>query len=420
MYGFREIRYIPETTINYFGVQLPTNYQINVVKIYQVGGFVRDKLLGHPSKDKDWVVVGATPQQLLELGYTQVGRNFPVFLHPITQEEYALARTERKTQPGYTGFSIYAAPEVTLEDDLQRRDLTINAMAEDKNGCLIDPFNGLADLRAGILRHVSPAFVEDPVRILRVARFAARFGFKVAKETVDLMSEMVKNGEVDALVAERVWQETVYALATSRPHVFFIVLRSCGALERIFPEIERLFDIPGSHLPTIGEYVMLCLQNARCKTDETQVLFAVLTHALGGITSQEHGMKLLEGLCQRYRVPNQYYELAILVARYHNHCYQVAELSPPELLKTLQSLDAFRRPSRFELFLLACETGGLGEYAVPQSYPQTEMFRQAFKIANSVAIDAILAEGFKGATISKELQQRRLLVLIRWKCHLGH
>ncbi|MEN8220078.1 MAG: multifunctional CCA addition/repair protein [Pseudomonadota bacterium] len=356
------------------------------MKIYQVGGAVRDKYLAHPSKDKDWVVVGATPEILLELGYTPVGRDFPVFLHPQTHEEYALARTERKTKPGYTGFTVYAAPDVTLEDDLQRRDLTINAMALDSDGQLIDPFNGLADLRAGILRHVSPAFVEDPVRILRVARFAARFGFRVAEETLALMIEMVNNGEVDALVAERVWQETVRALDARKPQIFFEVLRNCGALARIFPEIDRLFGVPQS-----GAYVMQCLQQARQMTSDSQVLFAVLTHSV------EH----LDALCQRYRVPSQHCDLAILVARYHSHCYR--ELSPETLLNTLQSLDAFRRPQRFEQILLAAQACN------NQAYPQR--FRRAFELACQVDVAAVLADGFQGAAIGEELRRRRVEAL---------
>lgn len=397
------------------------------MKIYQVGGAVRDKHLGRPSKDKDWVVVGATPELLLKQAYTQVGRDFPVFLHPVTREEYALARTERKTKPGYTGFSVYAAPEVSLEDDLRRRDLTINAMAEDSHGQLIDPFNGLADLRAGILRHVSPAFVEDPVRILRVARFSARFGFSVAEETLTLMIEMVNQGEVDALVAERVWQETVRALAEAQPHKFFEVLRLCGALARIFPEIDRLFGVPqpAQHHPEIdtGLHVMLCLQQARQMTEDTQILFAVLTHDLGKGTTppkewpqhidhEGRSVELLEGLCQRYRVPNQYRELAILVARYHSHCHRVAELRPKTILKTLQNLDAFRRPQRFEQFLLACEADsrGRGGFA-DRPYPQADWFRQALAAACQVEVAAVLADGFQGAAIGEELQRRRLRAL---------
>ncbi|EDN68706.1 tRNA nucleotidyl transferase [Beggiatoa sp. PS] len=383
--------------------------------------------MDRPNKDKDWVVVGATPEQLLELGYTQVGRDFPVFLHPTTHDEYALARTERKTGRGYTGFSVYAAPDITLTEDLQRRDLTINAMALDSQGQLIDPFNGLADLQAGILRHVSLAFVEDPVRILRVARFAARFGFRIAEETLVLMSEMVNNGEVDALVPERVWQETVRALEEMQPDKFFDVLRNCGALARIFPEIDRLFGIPQSakHHPEIdtGKHVMLCLQQARHQTDDSQTLFAVLTHDLGKGTTppenwpkhpvhEERSVELVEVLCQRYRVPNQYRDLAILVARYHTHCHRIAELSSDIVLETLQNLDAFRRPQRFEQFLLACEADSRGrEGFAEQSYPQAEQFRHAFEIAKQVDIAAVLADGFKGVAIGEELQRRRVQAL---------
>jgi tRNA nucleotidyltransferase (CCA-adding enzyme) len=401
------------------------------MKIYQVGGAVRDKLLGRPSKDKDWVVVGATPEQLLELGYTQVGRDFPVFLHPTTREEYALARTERKTQPGYTGFHVYAAPEVTLAEDLRRRDLTINAMAFNSHEQLIDPFNGLADLQDGILRHVSPAFIEDPVRILRVARFAARLGFRVADETMALMIEMVNNGEVDALVAERVWQETERALDESKPQRFFEVLRSCGALARIFPEIDRLFGVPQSAKfhPEIdtGAHLMLCLQQARRLTSETAIVFAVLTHDLGKGTTppeqlpqhtghEERGVELVENIGERYRVPNQFRELALLVARYHTDCHRVADLSPQQVLDTLQQLDAFRRPQRFEQFLLACEADSRGRSGfADQPYPQAKQFRRAFEIARQVDVAKVIAEGFKGTAIRDELQQRRLQALEEMK-----
>ena len=394
------------------------------MKIYQVGGAVRDQLLELPSKDRDWVVVGAEPEELLELGYTAVGRDFPVFLHPITHEEYALARTERKTKPGYTGFSVYAAPDVTLEDDLRRRDLTINAMALTDDGELIDPFNGLADLRAGILRHVSSAFVEDPVRILRVARFTARFGFSLADETLALMTEMVNNGEVDALVAERVWQETVRALAELQPHLFFKMLRSCRALAQVFPEVDRLFGVPQSakHHPEIdtGEHIMLCLQAARHQTNDANVLFAVLTHDLGKGTTpseewpkhanhEERGVTLIETLCQRYRVPNQYRDLAVLVARYHTQCHHATTLSSETLLETLQHLDAFRRPQRFEQFLLALEADSRGRSGFAnQPYPQADFFRRAYQIASEVNVAAVLADGFQGAEIGKELRRRRV------------
>jgi len=397
------------------------------MQIYQVGGAVRDKLLGRPCKDKDWVVVGATPAQLTVLGYRQVGKDFPVFLHPVTAEEYALARTERKIKPGYTGFDVYAAPEVTLEEDLRRRDLTINAMAEDRDGRLIDPFQGLTDLRAGILRHVSAAFVEDPVRILRVARFAARWNFQVAPETLALMQTMVINGEADALVAERVWQETVKALGEPYPHLFFQVLRHGGALARIFPELDRLFGIPQppQYHPEIdtGEHVMLCLQQARRLTEDTQVLFAVLVHDVGkGVTPVEQwphhfkhealGVPLIEALCLRYRIPNHYGELAVLVARYHTHCHGAFELKTKTVLKTLQHLDAFRRPQRFAQFLLACEADARGRHHFEQQpYPQAELFRRALVCTKPVAVAEILAAGFQGEAIGEELYRRRLRAL---------
>ncbi len=354
------------------------------MKIYQVGGAVRDKYLGLPCKDKDWVVVGATPEMLLKLGYTQVGRDFPVFLHPITREEYALARTERKTKPGYTGFNVYAAPDVSLRDDLQRRDLTINAMALDEHGQLFDPFNGLADLRAGILRQVSPAFVEDPVRILRIARFAARFGFRIADDTLTMMIDMVKNGEVDALVAERVWQETERALQEKQVVMFFDVLKTSGALERIFPNLKpnRIY-----------------LQQARQLTSDTQVLFAVLMSKLS--------QKEIESLCQRYCVPNQYRDLAIMHACYHQYCHRITQLSPETVLNTLHNLDAFRRPKRFKQFLLACEA--THDSKAPQH------FHHVFELAQKVDVTTLLADGFKGMAISEELRRRRLDVLAEKK-----
>jgi tRNA nucleotidyltransferase (CCA-adding enzyme) len=397
------------------------------MKIYQVGGIVRDKLLGIPNQDRDWVVVGATPQMMQALGYIQVGRDFPVFLHPLTQEEYALARTERKTRPGYHGFTVHATPEVTLEDDLRRRDLTINAMAEDNEGRLIDPFNGQADLRAGILRHVSPAFVEDPVRILRLARFTARFNFKIAEETQALMVTMVNHGEVNALVAERVWQETVRALSEPYPHRFFEVLQACGALARIFPEIERLFGVPQPALyhPEIdtGIHILLCLQQIRKMTADSRIIFAVLTHDLGKGTTpvdilpshhghEERGVELIKALCQRYRTPNPYQALAVLVARFHTHCHRADELNPKTILKTLESLDVFRRPQRLEQFLLACQADFHGRTGFEQRpYPHADLFRRIFAMAQKVEVATILADGFSGADISVELHRRRLIAI---------
>ena len=341
------------------------------MKTYAVGGAVRDELLGLPVKDRDWVVVGATPQDMLAQGYLAVGRDFPVFLHPQTHEEYALARTERKTGPGYTGFAFHAAPGVTLEQDLIRRDLTINAIARDEAGAIIDPHDGRADLAARILRHVSPAFAEDPVRILRVARFAARFAdFSIAAETMALMRGMVAAGEVDALVPERVWQELARGLMEARPSRMFEVLRECGALVRLLPELEALWGVPqrADYHPEIdtGVHVMMVIDMAARLGAALPARFAALTHDLGkGLTPPEilprhygHEAKsvvLLEGICERLRVPAECREVARLAARFHGDMHRVAELRPETRLTVLERCDALRRPERFELILLACE-----------------------------------------------------------------
>jgi tRNA nucleotidyltransferase (CCA-adding enzyme) len=346
--------------------------------IYLVGGAVRDKLLGLPVKDHDWVITGATPDDLIRLGYTPVGKDFPVFLHPKTHEEYALARTERKTAAGYHGFAFHADSDVTLQEDVKRRDLTINALAEDKDGKLLDFVGGKKDLDNRILRHVSPAFAEDPVRILRIARFAARFaplGFTVDKSTMKLMRAMVKKGEVDALVAERVWQEMVRALGEPAPEVFIEVLRECGALKVLFPEIDRLFGVPQpeEYHPEIdtGVHTMMVLQQSVILSDEPVVRFAALTHDLGKGTTpkkilphhyghEERGYYLVKDLCERYKIPNNFRQLAEIVARYHTHCHRVFEVKPKTVLKTLNALDAFRKPQRFEQFLLACTADSHG------------------------------------------------------------
>ncbi len=394
------------------------------MQIYQVGGAVRDKLLGLSSKDNDWVVVGATPDALIAQGFIPVGKDFPVFLHPETHDEYALARTERKISSGYKGFTVHAAPEVTLEEDLRRRDLTINAMAMDTAGNLIDPFHGQADLHAKILRHVSPAFVEDPVRILRVARFAARYDFEIAEETQQLMQKMVQHGEVDALIPERVWQEMVKALSESQPQRFIEVLRNCGALARIFPEIDRLFGVPqiAAYHPEIdtGIHTLMVLQQARRLTTDTAVIFAALVHDLGKATTppeilphhyghEERSVDLIKQLCQRYRIPTQHRDLALVVARYHGYCHHIKELRPRTVVKALQAMDAFRRPQRFTQFLLACEAdarGRLGFEHVP--YPQVDEFRQFFAAAQQVKIDEVLATGLQGAEIAEEMRLRRI------------
>ena len=400
------------------------------MQVYKVGGCVRDELLGLPVKDRDWVVVGATPEDMLAAGYKPVGKDFPVFLHPDSHEEYALARTERKTAPGYTGFAFHAAPDVSLEDDLQRRDLTINAMAETETGELIDPYHGREDLEQRRLRHVSPAFTEDPVRILRVARFAARFAdfdFRVADDTLQLMRDMVTNGEVDALVPERVWQETVRALGEATPTRYFEVLRDCGALARLFPELDRLYGVPQpeEHHPEIdtGVHTMLVLQQAARLSPDPKVRFAALMHDLGkGITPkaewpkhkehEAHGVPLVEDLCQRLRAPNDYRDLAILVTRYHLHYHRAAEMTDIEFLETLMGLDAFRRPQRFEEFLLACEADSRGRPGYEdQTFDQPTIFRKAYRAAAAIDAGALAQQGLTGEAIAKELARLRLAVI---------
>lgn len=397
------------------------------MNIYLVGGAVRDRLLGLPVRERDWVVVGATPQQMQELGYRQVGRDFPVFLHPDTGEEYALARTERKTGPGYTGFEVHASPEVSLEQDLQRRDLTINAMAEDTQGNIIDPFGGREDLQQRCLRHVSPAFSEDPVRILRAARFAARFGvldFRVSDDTNELMRAMVADGEVDALVPERVWQETEKSLTESVPRRFWEVLRECDALAVIFPELDRLFGVPqpAQHHPEVdsGIHSLMALDQAVRLSADPQVRFAALVHDLGkGLTPEqewprhlrhEHrGQAPVRELCQRLRIPNAYRDLALLVTRYHLDCMRIAELRPETVVKLLDSLDAWRRPERLQSFLLACEADARGRDGFEdRPFPQREQWQQAWARAAAVDAAALAATGLKGREMQQALYQARV------------
>lgn len=396
------------------------------MKIYLVGGAVRDKLLGLVPVERDWVVVGATPDEMIKLGYKQVGRDFPVFLHPDSYEEYALARTERKTAPGYTGFAVHAAPDVTLEQDLIRRDLTINAIAEDADGNLIDPFNGQADLQNRLLRHVSPAFSEDPVRILRAARFAARFhdfGFTVASETNTLMKEMVAAGEVDALVSERVWKELEHALQASQPQRFFEVLRDCDALARLLPEIDCLFGVPQpeKHHPEIdtGIHTLMVLQQAARLSDDTGVRLAALLHDLGKgttpkdewprhIAHEERGVKLVKALCKRLRVPNQHRDLAVHVCRYHLHCHRAAELKASTMLKLFQSIDALRQPERFEKFLLACKADAWGRTGFENSeYPQVNILAAALKAVAAVESAPLLEQGLEGKALGQALDRMR-------------
>lgn len=377
------------------------------LEAYLVGGSVRDELLQLPVKDHDYVVVGSTPEKMEKLGYRPVGKDFPVFLHPENHDQYALARTERKVASGYKGFKVYASSKVTLKDDLARRDLTINAIAKDKNGKIIDPFNGIADLKAGLLRHISPAFSEDPVRILRTARFSARFGFSVVPETLTLMHNMVQNGEIDSLVPERVWQELSNGLMEEKPSRMFSVLRDCGALSRIMPEIEALFGVPQPEKwhPEIdtGEHIMQAIDYAALKKYSLPVRFAVLTHDLGkGVTPkdywpshpghEENSVTLVKDLCKRIRVPNNSRDLALLVARFHTNVHRIAELNPSTIADTLQAIDAYRKPERFEDFISACECDfhGRSGYA-DKLYPQATRLRIAFNAANRVDCSTLAA-----------------------------
>jgi len=397
------------------------------MKFYLVGGAVRDELLGRNAAERDWVVVGATPQQMTDAGFRQVGRDFPVFLHPGTGEEHALARTERKTGPGYRGFEVAFSPEVTLEEDLRRRDLTINAMARDESGRLIDPYGGRADIDAKKLRHVSDAFNEDPVRILRVARFLARYeplGFSIAPETMARMRAMVAAGEADALVAERTWQETAKALAEPVPAAWMRALRECGALARIFPELDALYGVPQPEKwhPEIdtGLHMELVLQAAADLTPEPRIRFAALMHDLGKgrtprsrwprhIGHEESGARLVEGLSERLRVPTDYRELAILAARWHGLAHRALELRPRTVLELLEACDAFRRPERFRELLIACEAdyrgrGGFRE----RPYPQGDVLRDAQAKATAVALNDADRAGLTGEKIGELLRRRRL------------
>ncbi len=402
------------------------------MEVYLVGGAVRDDLLGLPVVERDWVVVGATPDELLARGFRPVGKDFPVFLHPESHEEYALARTERKTAPGYHGFSIHAAPDVTLEDDLLRRDLTINAMARDARGQLIDPHRGARDLEERWLRHVSPAFTEDPVRILRVARFSARYaplGFQVAPETLDLMRAMVADGEIDHLVPERVWAETVRAMGEPRPGKFIETLRECGALARIFPELDRLFGVPQppSHHPEIdtGFHTLLALEQAVRLEADAMTRFAVLVHDLGKGTTpadewprhlghEQRGADLVRAFCQRLRVPNMYRELGVLTARFHTHCHRALELRPKTLLNTLKGLDALRKPQRFEQFLVACEADARGRLGLEnRAYPQADFMRRVYQATAGAPVHPLLAQGLSGLTLAEALQRDRLAAITK-------
>ncbi|HEX4986873.1 MAG TPA: multifunctional CCA addition/repair protein [Burkholderiales bacterium] len=394
------------------------------MKIYAVGGAVRDRLLGRKVEDQDYVVVGATPGQMEALGYRPVGKDFPVFLHPDTHEEYALARTERKSGRGYKGFEVHASPEVTLEQDLARRDLTINAIARDETGALIDPFHGEADLKAGVLRHIGPAFVEDPVRILRVARFAARFGFAIAPETLALMGEMVRNGEADHLVPERVWQELARGLMEDKPSLMLLALRECGALARVLPEVDALFGVPQppEHHPEIdtGLHVLLVVDEAARGNHALPVRFAALVHDLGKAVTQrsgwprhpghEHlGVPLVEALCERLRAPAECRDLAVLATRYHLDVHRAQELRPATVMRLLGAADAYRRPGRFDDLLAACSCDYHGRKGLEQRpYPQADLLRAAAAAARGVDSGAIARELGDPGKIAAAVERARL------------
>lgn len=406
------------------------------MKVYLVGGAVRDKLLGIPVKERDWVVVGAKPEDLLKNKFRQVGRDFPVFLHPETKEEYALARTERKSAPGYYGFICDYSNAVTLEEDLARRDLTINAMALDEQHHLIDPYRGEQDLKEKWLRHVSPAFVEDPVRVLRVARFAARFyhlGFRLANETRELMYDMVNKGELEHLVAERVWQEWQKSLCEKNPERFILTLRSCDALRVTLPEIHALFGVPNPyvHHPEIdsGVHSLMALTAAVQTTPDPMTRFAALVHDLGKALSpmnswpkhhghEERGVPIIEALCARLRIPNEYRTLAVMTSRYHLMIHRISELRAATIVSTLDNLDAFRRPQLFAKVLIACyaDSAGRGKEV---HYSQASLWHTILEECTKVQVKTVIDEGYKGKTIKEELHRRRITcvqaIINSWK-----
>ncbi len=401
------------------------------LEAYVVGGWVRDRLLGLDPEDRDWVVVGAIPEEMLRRGFRQVGRDFPVFLHPHTGEEYALARTERKTAPGHTGFVVHAAPDVTLEQDLARRDFTVNAMAMTPDGNLVDPFHGAEDLKRRILRHVGPAFVEDPLRVLRLARFAARLDFDVAPETLELARRMVRTGELEHLTPERVWQELQRALESPRPRRFVEVLRETGALKALFPEIDALFGIPqpAKYHPEIdtGEHLLLALDAAARLSPDPLVRFAVLLHDLGkAATPPEQwpshrghealGVPLVDRFCRRWKAPKHYHRLARQTARHHLEVHRAPELRPSTLLRLFETLDAFRRPADFERFLLACEADARGRKGFENApCPQVDYLRGALDEAAAVTARD-LPEGLEGPAVGealRDLRRRRLAAFRR-------
>lgn len=409
------------------------------MQVYLVGGAVRDQLLNYPYHEHDWVVVGATPEQMLAQGYQQVGKDFPVFLHPKTKEEYALARTERKQGSGYTGFSVHAAPDVTLEQDLQRRDLTINAIAQDSAGNLVDPYGGATDIKHKILRHVSAAFSEDPLRVLRVARFYARYhhlGFRVADETLALMQQIVQQHELLTLSAERIWQETLKALKEQTPQAYFRLLMQCGALQQLMPELAALWGVPQPERwhPEIdtGEHCMLVLEQAARLTANPEVRFAALVHDLGkGVTDpalwpahhghDSTGLPLIRQLCQRLRIPNDFRDLALLVCQYHQQIHTATTLRPVTLLRFFDGIDLWRKSRRLDDILLACKADLCGRTGFEQEdYPQAEYIHAMAKAALAVDVRALVAQGLKGEEIKLALDKARLAAITAARDHYPH
>lgn len=400
------------------------------MQIFKVGGAVRDQLLGRPVVDIDWVVVGATPEQMRAQGYRPVGDDFPVFLHPTSGEEYALARTERKSGHGYGGFTFHTSPDVTLEDDLLRRDLTVNAMAQDDNGTLFDPYGGQADLAARVLRHVSPAFAEDPLRVLRVARFAARYaylGFSVHADTLALMRSLAESGELQHLTAERIWQEFARALMEDNPEVFIQVLRNCGALKALLPEVDVLFGVPqpAEHHPEVdtGVHILSVLQQCARFKQTLNVRWACLLHDLGKgttkpelwprhIAHEKHGLPLIKKVNKRFKAPNECAQLALLVGEYHTHAHRALELRPETLLKLLMSFDIMRRPQRFDDFVTASEMDSRGRLGLEdRSYPQAGYLRNAAEVVRTVSVKPLLEQGLQGAELGLALNAERLRAL---------
>lgn len=404
------------------------------MKTYLVGGAVRDRLLGLAVEERDWVVVGSSPKEMQDAGYRAVGNDFPVFIHPRSGEEYALARTERKTGRGHGDFQFHTSVEVTLEEDLLRRDLTINAIAEDDRGNLIDPYHGQQDIADRVLRHVSAAFVEDPLRVLRVARFAARFrhlGFSIADETLQLMRQIVTTGGLDHLSAERVWQETLKGLSEGSPRTYIEVLRSCGALVVLLPEVEKLFGVPqrADYHPEVdtGIHTLMALDKAVELSAAPEVRYAVLVHDLGkGITPdhilprhighEEGGVPLVKAVSKRLRVPNRFIKLAVVVTRYHLLCHKVATLRPTTVLKILKGLDVFRNPDVLEPFLLACEADARGRTNFEQApYPAAQWLRTLVNELAAVSVQQFIDEGFTGAALGAAIDQRRTDMIADFK-----